>query len=103
MSGCPFDVGDVVVCVDNKPNWIVAEPAVSAFARLKKGATYRVLRVGENDLGKTGVDVGVSNRDLWEGFGDIYPPQVFRKIDDGVTEEFRHAMRSIKQRKTVSA
>lgn len=103
MGGCPFDVGDVVVCVDARPKWIIAEPAISAFGRLRAGKAYRVSRIGENEYGKIGIDIGVRNSDLWVGYGDVWPPQCFRKIDDGVTESFLHQMRSIGKRKPVLA
>lgn len=75
-----WQVGDLALCVNASPDWVYAEPAISAYARLEQGKVYRVVRLGENHLGKTGLDIGVPNRDLFEGYADIWPPQCFRKI-----------------------
>jgi len=95
--------GDVVVCINARPAWIVAEPALSAFKRLEQGRFYRVERWGQNDSGKTGIDIGVPNSDLWGGFADIWPAQCFRKLPPA-SEEFTEQMRACrpaKQREPV--
>lgn len=75
-----WQIGDLAVCVDNNPDYLYAEPAISAFARLEVGRVYRVLRIGENDRGSLGIDIGVQNKDLFAGFNDIWPPDCFRKV-----------------------
>lgn len=105
MSGCPFDVGDVVVCVDADPDPLTG----CADIGLRHGAAYRVAGVSPypDSDGCHGISVtGVEVRALLNEHAEWLPffrHTRFRKIDDGVTDEFRHQMRSIGKRSTVPA
>lgn len=95
MSGCPFEVGDVVECIGND----FEQTKDGGYADLPKpGAIYRVRYVTHAGVDAWAVDVGID--------ASPFPGHhfaAFRRIDDGVSEEFRHAMRSIKRRTPVSA
>lgn len=93
--GCPFDVGDVVVCICDE-----VEPTKDGtYAELPTlGALYRVRYITHAGLDAWAIDVGL-NASPFPG----HHYAAFRKIDDGVTEDFRHTMRSLKPRIPVSA
>jgi hypothetical protein len=92
----PFNVGDVVVCVDDRPTPAWGETG------LKRGRMYRVSRVGpvmlntllQRDCHSVDV-VGVVAPSRGRGFGDFR----FRKIDDEVTESFRSQLKSLTKQK----
>jgi hypothetical protein len=79
----PFDVGDVVVCVDDRPGKHGIAPA-----RIRKGATYRVEDI--SPLGRGVTLRGVDASPAWWFRADR-----FRKIDADTTEEFREQLRSL--------
>lgn len=100
MSGCPFDVGDVVVCVDASPRDIPCFVPINHL--LAEGGQYRISDIVDHGDDRDGWSLllcGVPVPDPMDGFNY----RRFRKIDDGVTDKFRHQMRSIGKRSTVPA
>ena len=55
-------------------------PQAAALARLTLGKHYRVHATDTDYLGNVGIVIGIPNRDLFEGFNDVWPPALFAKI-----------------------
>lgn len=102
MSGCPFNVGDVVVCVDaiSPPvNVLPGDEGLVAkgLAFLSNGRCYRIK--GLSSIWPVGIHLQGDPL----GHRACYNHCRFRKIDDGVSEDFRHQMRSLGKREPVSS
>ena len=92
----PFQPGDVVVCVDDRTS-----PG-SPIVRFKRGKEYRVRSVFLTEGRQRRHDI--FGEVVWgiviAGFENkAAAAQRFRKIDEGVTEEFREQLRSLKSPK----
>lgn len=87
----PFDVGDVVVCVDNRAGKHGVAPQ-----RLARGNSYRI-----TGLSPTGIGVCLAGVDPTPAVGFL--ASRFRKIDADVTEEFRETLRKLPVREPSNA
>ena len=94
----PFEVGDVVVCVDELgPNLESWEP--------KFNTHYRIVECVE--AGPPIWEDGASFADDWgvvlvedpRNDDTLWPAKMFRKIDSEVTEAFRRKMRSLTKKR----
>jgi hypothetical protein len=99
MSDCPFDVGDVVVCVDARP----APKWAKGMKPLNKNGIYRVTGVVPSPAGAAGVLVNGDEPARCPKGPRGWRCDRFRKIDNGVTDGFRHQMRSLGKRDPVPA
>lgn len=96
----PFQPGDVVVCVDDRPSWSnTPYQAEHCRKHLRRGAIYRVVSIVVAPSGDVGLGLsGIPNCPT--PFGDTgWSAFRFRKIDDEVTEDFREQLRSLKSPK----
>ena len=89
-----FDVGDLVVCIDNAPKKGVIRPIVPVHHLLHRGRIYRVNFIGTNRLGNPTVGLeGVALPPPMMGF----EPYRFRRIDPAESE-FIEMMRGLRTR-----
>lgn len=92
----PFQPGDVVVCVDDSIPSDAPELKRIVMGRLRKGACHRVLALSVNPYGDVGLILSNLDASPWR---HGWAPKRFRKIDEGVTEDFREQLRSLKSPK----
>jgi len=95
----PFQPGDVVVCVDNKPATSMQNP----LPPVSLGSVHRVSWCGvTTDADDGRLRCGVN---LDEGIACIWtrPAEWFRRIDGEVTEDFRSMLRTLGNPKEVEA
>ncbi|WP_143271661.1 hypothetical protein [Bradyrhizobium mercantei] len=94
-----FDVGDLVVCIDNGPKKGPIPPIVPIHHLLRKGRVYRVNFIGTSRRGTPTVGLaGVALPPPMIGF----EPYRFRKIDPA-EPEFIEMMRSLRTRELEDA
>jgi hypothetical protein len=94
-----FDVGDLVVCIDNGPKkgWI--RPIIPIHHLLHKGRIYRVNFIGTSSWGKPTVGLqGVALPPPMMGFD----PDRFRRIDPA-EPEFIEMIRGLRTRELEDA
>lgn len=83
-----FQVGDVVVCVRDKPLGKMTDMAKPYWAALKVGALYRVASLVRDASGKRGVTLRGIDNGRWPGWDN----DLFRKLppaSDGFTRRIR--------------
>jgi hypothetical protein len=87
-----FDVGDLVVCIDNGPKKGAVPPIVPVHHLLHRGRIYRVNFIGTTRLGNPTVGLdGIVLPFPMKGFD----PYRFRRIDPA-DDEFVEMMRALR-------
>jgi len=94
-----FDVGDLVVCIDNASKKGAIGPIVPIHHLLRKGRIYRVNFIGTSRMGSLTVGLeGVALPPPMKGFA----PYRFRRIDPA-DPEFIEMIRGLRTRELEDA